>query len=131
MTSTSTMLSTSRRTSTSAVPTTTMISPSRTAATKRLPKTTTSHKQAVTEDDGLLDTTMSSSVVQQLVTPCQQNICFNGGSCFIVAQSGFICVCKEGDSGDMCQYCIRLNLPFSPSLLSLSVFLWRLFHLIT
>ena len=51
------------------------------------------------------------SVIQQIVTSCQQNICFNGGSCYIVSQSGFICICPVGYSGDMCQFCRQKCFP--------------------
>ncbi len=55
---------------------------------------------------------VSSTLMQQLtstrsiIVSCQQNVCFNGGSCYILSNSEFICVCQYGYTGDMCQYCM-------------------------
>jgi len=51
-------------------------------------------------------TTPAPTTRVQSVTSCLNNICFNGGSCYIVTQSGqtgFVCMCKPGYSGDLCQ----------------------------
>lgn len=67
--------------------------PSSTTSTTTLPSTTTAPAIQLTTR-------------LQTITPCVNNICFNGGSCFIViqsGQSGFVCICPLNFSGDMCQ----------------------------
>ncbi|CAF0703504.1 unnamed protein product [Brachionus calyciflorus] len=80
-----------------------------TTTTSTSTSTTTTSTTPFTPYIPLFSTTALIPLINQIVTPCQQNICFNGGSCYIVSQSGFICVCpieivnqKETESPDLC-----------------------------
>lgn len=105
-TTTTATTTTTTTSTTTTTPTTTTTTTRRTTTPLSTPIRQEYYTAAMTPVPNQFSTPQSP--LSQIVTPCQQNICFNGGSCYIISQSGFICVCQIGFYGDMCQFCMKI-----------------------